>query len=204
MKQILGIGAILAIVSLVIFSFISNRKLTPENYFNWFNSSQCTVSSWKQSDFMIMNLNYRTNEYMALAELNGETVSDMNFEAALKNYKCCEHFLLKIFASDTTSEALSFKIINEQEYYERIRFLSSDFGSKVVLVDGSDTLPCTFHHFERTYKMKPYISVNLIFEKKRQIKNKMSLIIYPTPFNNSEIKFEISGSMLSDIPKLKI
>jgi len=65
MKQILGIGAILAIVSLVIFSFISNRKLTPENYFNWFNSSQCTVSSWKQSDFMIMNLNYRTNEYMA-------------------------------------------------------------------------------------------------------------------------------------------
>ena len=191
MKQILGIGAILAIVSLVIFSFISNRKLTPENYFNWFNSSQCTVSSWKQSDFMIMNLNYRTNEYMALSELNGETVSEVNFKAALKNYNCCEHFLLKIFASDTISEALSYKIINEQEYYERIRFLSSDFGSKVVLVDGSDTLPCTFHHFERTYKMKPYISVNLIFEKKRQIKNKMSLIIYPTPFNNSEIKFEI-------------
>jgi hypothetical protein len=152
-----------------------------------------------------MNLNYRTNEFMALSELNGEEVDAQKLDKALKNYACCEHFLLRIFSNDTISEALSYKIINEQEYYERIRFLSSDFGSKTYLIDGKDTLSCTFHHFERTYKMKPYISLNLIYEKKSTNRyNKMTLVIEPTIFNSSVIRFDLNESMLEKLPKLKI
>lgn len=195
----------LVTISVVFFSFYSVKRLKPADYFKWFQAKDCPVSIWQQSDEMLFNLNYRSKEYMALTELNGEEFTEEKFNTSLENYNCCDHFLLKIFAGDTISEALSYKIRQEGDYYERVRFLTTEFGSNTYLIDGDDTLNCTFSHFERTFKMRPYISMNLIFEKKKLTKDaKKILVIEPTIFNSKELRFEIDKNTLSKLPELKL
>lgn len=205
MKRIGLIFLIAIMFCIVIIAFIRKSGVSPTYYYSWNNSKQSTVSKWINSSAFLFNANYRPKEFMALSELNGEQLTNSTFNKALKNYECCEHILLKIFSKDTVSEALSYKMTDKAEYYERIRFLNSEFGSKTILIDGKDTLPCTFYLYERTYKLQPFISVNLIYEKKHKTRNKqMKLLIEPTLFNAQAVEITFNKDELSQIPQLKI
>lgn len=206
MKKVLTFIVVVGLLSGFIYAFnFKGNALKPSDYFNWFNSKICSVSKWEKSDPMLFNVIYHSEDYMVLSELNGEAINDEKVKTSRKNYKCCEHFLLKIFSDDTVSEALSYKISNEQQYYDRIQYLNAEFGSRTYLIHGKDTLKCTFYHFERTYKMRPYISMNLIYEKKNINKiEPMVLVIEPTIFNQKQIRINFEKNDLDQIPKLKL
>ena len=77
------------------------------------------------------------------------------------------HFVYKIQNNASNKDLLRKGITGEQPYFERVEYFSYYAHNDFKLVQGSDTLQCQDVHFERTFGLTPYITLNLTFLTKK-------------------------------------
>lgn len=189
---------------LIILLMGCRKSLNPSQYYTWNNDKKGVLSKWIFDKYYNFNVTYRPIDFMALSGLNGEQLTNSKFKESKKGFLCCRHFMIKIYAKDT-SDVLKYKIRSEQEYYDRVRYLSSEIGNYLKLVDGNDTLNCTFFHYERTYKMQSFATVMAFFERKRMEDSEekpMKLILKTGGFNPKDMAFNFTENDLKQIPNL--
>lgn len=194
----------LIVMGLIMIISACKRSLKPSEYYKWNNNENNTVSVWKKEKHYNFNVIFRPKEFMALAQLNGEKLTNRAFKKALSGFECCRHFAIKIYAKDTT-DVLKYKLRSQEEYFERIKYLSSEIGNHLKLVEGNDTLSCTFAHYERTFKMQPHATVMAFFERKNPNKSEstpMKLILSRGGFNPTALIFDFTEKQLKTIPNL--
>lgn len=182
------------------------NSIGPKEYFQWNNDPKCILTKKVALKHYHIDVTYRPIDFMALAQLNGEKLTSSAFVNARKGFECCRHFKIEIKAKDS-SDVLKYKLRNKEEYYERIKYLSNDIQQHLFLIEGNDTLACTFIHYEKTFKMKAGATVLAFFERNENNKSEklpMQLFITRGGFNPDKLTYVFEENVLNKIPQLSL
>lgn len=95
------------------------------------------------------------------AERMGESIDS---EGGYNDY---EYFIMKIYEQDSSVNPIRKNLNSEQEFGDRINYLSSAITRDLSLIRGSDTVQCAISHWERTYDLRKDITLNLMFEREK-------------------------------------
>jgi hypothetical protein len=180
------------------------ERLKPADYFNWNNQPNSPLIKNNLGKYYTISATFRPIDFMAISQLNGEVITDKKLNETKTGLTCCRHFKINIQAKDS-SDVLTYKLRNKEEYYERVKYLSTDISSHLYLIEGTDTLPCTFSHYERTYKMKASANVMAFFERKKvnlPENQPMKLLLTTGGFNPNTLEFKFNETELNNIPQL--
>jgi hypothetical protein len=140
----------------------------PNEFYAHVNNPDKGFSSVISINEIHYSAQYRPKEFMALTELKGETFSSELLDSVSNTYADGTYFNIKLSSDSKTSPMLKYGIASEQDYYDRIRFFSSEFQRNIKLVNGDDTTYCDFSHFERSYGISPDISILCHFPTNQQ------------------------------------
>jgi hypothetical protein len=98
--------------------------------------------------------------------------------------------------------ALRNNLSNDEDYYSRLNYLNFNFSKDILMISGTDTLPCVFYHFENTYDAQSANHILLGFDgKKNTDDNGFQILLYPKFLNVGIIKFAFEKDDLNRLPK---
>lgn len=172
------------------------------------NPDNGLITERKVGDFKF-TLQYEPVDYLALRELRNDKITQENFESTKKQFGNSVYFDFVITTLDPQEDLLKGKDGDSIKFNQRLNYFSFDFNQKVFLVDGTDTLPCMLHHFERTFGISPENHISLAFEnlKSTPIKNmegNLTFVYYDELLNAGTITMQLDKKNLFVIPGLKI
>jgi len=195
----------IVIVSACLGMFIScGNALGYKEYFNYFNQFQEGSYIEVQDQGFIYQLQYRPKEYMSVNELKtNPEISSGLIKKEMDGYSEGLNFCLRI-SSEVHEDVLEKNTTDKSEYYERIGKLNADFPYTVAGISGEDTILCQFHHYERTYRVRPFVQVLFSLNgTKDQMPDK--LIFDDIIFNEGKrIEFTNIIKHQNQLPKLNI
>jgi hypothetical protein len=114
-----------------------------------------------------------------------------------------QYFDFRITVKNFNMEFLKYNLSEPNEYAHRISYCAYDMNKDIFLIDGKDTLPCVFYHFERAFDITPFGHFILAFKptNKKSVRAK-TLIYYDNLFNKGIIKMTFLPDDLIKVPKL--
>jgi hypothetical protein len=145
----------------------SKKAVDADAYVQYINTPENGLLKKVDAGDFKIEVQLRPAEYMALQELGIDMATKEKLDSMM-NGNNQEFFLLRIGSNGNKQDALINGISTEQEYFERIGYLISNIDKDVYLVDGTDTLRCAMHHFERSYHLASYHNVLLVFDGLKQ------------------------------------
>ncbi|MCT4579997.1 MAG: hypothetical protein N4A35_01155 [Flavobacteriales bacterium] len=114
-----------------------------------------------------------------------------------------EYYTLKIESLDG-QDVLKSGARDVAEYNNRLFYLADYIQQDLSLIQGGDTLPCLFAHYERNYGLAPYAKVTLAFEVEKKATPQEKTIRFNDPvFGAGPVQFYYPTTTLNNIPKLK-
>lgn len=149
-----------------------------------------------------LDLQYEPIDYAALVRLGTDATSETLVEERTQ-LAGLEYFQLRLGSTEGT-EFLRTGIKAMDEYHGRLEYYTSQVQHDIILVTGTDTLPCVLHHFERTYRVSPHATLMLGFESTEADGLDLTLIYDDRALGLGTVKFTISGSSIGRLPQLRI
>lgn len=199
MKGLLN-GIIVFVVVLI--CGCAKNELKPDEYINYVESEKNNIKNSKQIEDLNFSLQYCPTEYLLLKEFKTNNLSEKLVAERKKENENMVFFKLRISANNN-SDILNYKISSNDDYYERIQYLSYGFEEDIALLNGKDTLFPALFHFERTYGVVPFADFMLAFNAKIKEPEKFQVIIDDKIFNTGLLKFSYSNTDIQNIPRLK-
>lgn len=188
----------ISLVLLAITTSCSKNSLPEDEYMNWVKNPENGLSVSQNSEEFVFTTFYEPEDYLLLK--NSKKLSDESLQDELSS---TQYYVLKI-ESKSGTDVLKTGIFSEEEYYNRIFYLSDYILKDLTLVYETDTLPCLFAHYERNYGLAPYAKVTFGFERKKELANKSRKIVFEDPvFKGGTLKFNYPTSVFNSIPKLE-
>ena len=184
---------------------VLDTKSAPADYVNYIKTAT-HLNKTKSIAGVDYRLSYLPIEYMVCNELKSNSISQVDFDKSLEGFKGTEYYMLQIEVPGTVTELAKVNLTSQQEYQERIVYLSFGMQSdiKAVNEDGLETL-CEVYHFERTYNATPYSTFIIGFSDDHLKKSKeRTIVLEDNLFNNGLIKFNWSTDQLKIIPQIKL
>lgn len=114
-----------------------------------------------------------------------------------------QYFDLRITVKDFGMEFLKYNLSDVSDYPQRVDYCSFEMQNDIYLIDGNDTLPCVYYHFERAYNVVPFGHFILAFKPTdKNVVRAKTLVYYDRLFNKGLIKMTFLPQDLIKIPKL--
>jgi hypothetical protein len=197
---------LLIIASVVYISGCSPSELPPAKYIKWVESTHNGLRLNKTVGNYSFVLQYAPHEYLALRQENPDSVKKERIDSHLEELEGFYYLNLRMSGSDGRTSVLSMDIASEEEYYYRLNYFVSQAQQDIVLVEGTDSLPCALYLFERTYDTSPYNTLVMGFKKKTQEKlhDNLTFIFREQILGVGTLKFEIAKKNIYNVPKLTI
>jgi len=189
LKIALFLGAILCLQS-------CRKQLETRDYIDWMKDKSNGYSVESLQKFGKIEVEQRTAKYMALVSLRGEVLTEEVVSERTKEYQGSYYFNLKI-SEDAPAQK------NTRQYYQSIEYLTSYIQKDLFIVQGSDTIPCSLHHYERTYGISPSQNILLVFDKKDEKEDFNGKLIFNDQFFSMET-ISIDFKDPKTEPKLKL
>lgn len=104
---------------------------------------------------------------MSVLEVSREAYAEIN-NSKVEDYENDLIYLIQIKNSSGTSPLL-YNLKDEVEYGGRVNYFSSGIQRDLSLLQGSDTLSCSFVHWERSFTSKPILTVTAIFNSESNL-----------------------------------
>lgn len=178
-------------------------KLEPLAYRDWVNNPANGLAVERIIGDFAITASYRPHEFVVLNEWNpDEEQADNSFTERMKELEGYQYINLRLDSKDQKTEALKVGLQSQQQYYERLQYLTTLIPEDVYLIDGADTLPCKLHHYERTYKMTSFSDITLVFENKNKQTNDKILVFDDRIFGIGLLQFRFEKNNLNGIPPL--
>lgn len=152
------------LVVMIMLSSCGKEVLLPEAYMAWVKSEDNGLRVKKEIGGHIFELQYKPTAYEILLHQKPEEVTQHNFEEGQIHTEGLQYFMLTIIANDKMELPASQRA-DETQFGERVNYMMSEMQYDFALIDGSDTLPCVFYHFERNFNLSPENNILLGFEK---------------------------------------
>lgn len=147
-------------------------------------------------------LKFTPLDYIILKEF-GDSVSKKDFIERKNEISDFDYFTFVISIQNFKDEPLRFNLTNQEDYYKRLSYLANEIGKDLKYFNGVDTVDCSIFHFERTFGVSQYLTVNLAFEKSN---GKMDRVLFFEDhlFNNGRLIFTMPKEIFVYQPKLII
>ncbi len=179
-------------------------SLTPMEFAQYCNDSRNGLIQSEEKNEVRIELKYLPKELMALHEFHGE-FDRYSFDSVLETYHGIKYFNLKLIPVDKKTDVLLLNAQSKDQYYQRVQYFSSMINQDLEMVIGKDTIPCSIHHYERTYQLSPVVELMIGFEdKKPELNENISIIYDDKIFALGKIIMKIEGDKISKIPALKL
>jgi len=98
---------------------------------------------------------------------------------------------MKLKSLDASENPLYSDLKSKEDYGARVAYFTEQIGSDLELVQGADTLSCILNHMERTYNIRPELTLNLVFEKKSD-QQPNELIWHNNPYTQQSTKINLN------------
>ncbi len=173
--------------------------LTPKEYAQWVENPDHGLSITKKEKNYQFTLAYKPIEYLVALQQRQEQLPAELLEKEMKKMKDMQYYTLKL--STTTGkpvfsgDALHFP---EKEIY-----LLSGIQKDMVLLEGTDSLPCRIFHFEGANGFLPYDNCVLAFDKTANIQKDKTFLYKADKLGMDWIKIIIKADDINKLPKLK-
>lgn len=194
-----------SVILFFFFAACTNGKVTPEEYILWTaDPSNGLIQETNIGEFKFI-VEYQPSEKFALRELleDPDKIDVTRFDSIKREYEGSVYFLVKIGSADGSNDDFMKKgITSEREYFDRMQYFNSEVSNDIILVNGSDTLNCLMHHFERSYSLTSFNTLLLAFENTNKV-NDLTLIINDQVLGVGKLKFFIAQQTLTRIPHIQ-
>lgn len=179
--------------------------LSPTNYVQWVEDPKNGLKKEKEIKDIVFNLLYQPAEYIICQDRKKESITSDELKKELDAHSELEYYNLKIAAKDANGELLKYNLDRGADYKERVDYYAFQFEKDIKLITGTDTIPCSIFHFERTYDVAPYSSFLFAFKIPAKSKGKdRTIIIDDKIFNKGTVKFFFSEKRIKTLPKLEV
>ncbi|MBO6517285.1 MAG: hypothetical protein JJ975_12110 [Bacteroidia bacterium] len=192
----------------VLFLFCSScqrQDMTATEYFNHFNSFQSESYIEKSENGVRYKLQYRPKDFQAINALKGSGLIDREtVDNQMDSFADAQLYCLRIEVDSSGEDILKHNLTDQADYFRRLELLNNAFPRMTWGMSGRDTIYTGFHHFERTYKLRPFVQV-LFSLNGNESQNPDEIVFEDYIFNNgTEIKFEELNQYHNRLPKLKL
>jgi hypothetical protein len=171
----------------------------------WVKSEENGLRVAKQIGNCNFTLQYKPCEYEALLHHKKEIITEADLDKATTALKDLQYFMLVIRNADG-KEIMEEGSREMVEYGSKLNYMISDMQMDFSLVDGNDTLPCAFYHYERNFGISPENNILLGFEIPASSSNDVhdKTIIYDDKLlGNGIVMLTIKSEDIQQIPALK-
>src|SRR5688500_11611539 len=103
---------------------IPRNKLNPVNFSLWIENKEHGLHVEKKINDLVFSAFYKPYEYLAIQELQKETLNKNEVDAVIGNLNELQYFTFRIKAENQNTELLKVGINNKDEYYARIEYCS--------------------------------------------------------------------------------
>ncbi len=184
----------------VLFSCKSPATLNKDEYLKWYQENKDSFIFTKDIDVVHYSLEIIPESVFLAKRLEKE----QNQQSRIVDNKALQ-YIFKI-SNVKGNSILYYGIRQQQDYFNRVNYYSFGAENDFLLFNKSDTSYCNGVHFERTYELTPYITLDLNFSDMDLYSNKNDLTFEYNDqvFNNGKIRFVIPYKTINSIPKLKL
>ena len=193
---------ILTILSILLLSSCFREALPPAEYKSWVENKENGLWVAKELGDFEFSILYKPTDYVALLELNPDSVEEQKIENSKKELGDMQYFTLKIKASQG-NDLLKTRVESEMQYFERLNYLSTFMQDDIKLIEAGDTLPCKLFHMERNYGLAPYNNFVLGFAATKN-ENDKQVEINDKVFGVGKVILKVSKEDVDNIPQLKL
>ena len=156
-------------------------------------------------DEVTFSAKYKPVDYIIANEIKENVISKTVYKKMQEELSGMQYFDLRIEIEKMNGELLKYGLSTEAEYEERVNYLAFTIKDDIKLIDGSDTLNCVLHHFERVYDIVPYATILLGFKNYgNDLMHEKTLMYHDKLFGKGIIKFTFLPADLQSIPHLEI
>lgn len=188
-------------------SKISKKHLNAEQYMNWVeNPKNGLVKVKSMNDEIEFTMQFRPIEHLILINhKKDELTSKLLVQEKQDIGEALQYAKFRISMKNSNERVLSYDLVDESQYTNRIAYMSFDMQNDFSLIEGQDTLSCEMFHFVRNYDLAPYIDFSLGFKASKLDDFEDKTFIYDDKiFGLGKLKFHIDKSDLEMIPELLI
>lgn len=203
MKRYIVISFLLIIISA---SCGNGRKtLSPQQYLSWAKKSQKDLQKIKEINGYRFTAKFQPAELLVLR--NKEALKSQDaLDSTKKIQDGIINIVMDIGSVNNQQSLLRANLSNEEEYYSRMYYYTTEVQNDVYLVEGNDTLPCIFYHFEQTFNITPVNSMIMEFKRinSQSAYQDICLVYEDRILNTGIVKFMYKNSFLNNLPQLKL
>lgn len=174
------------LLCLVAISSCTNDK---NAYINYFSDPNNGLSKSHTSANWVYKLQYRTPEYMALIEMEGE---NLDATTILDNYNGMDYFLLTIKSNAQHSNKLNTRVAEK---------LSFSYKNDIQKIVAQNSIHPELYHFENGLSAFGEYRCLFGFIKQNEVAQKLILREIDT---DKEIEFNFSEEDISAIPNMSL
>ena len=180
----------------------SELVLSPVEYIKWVNNSENNLMFSKAIEGIHFSVLCKPADYIVCKEIRRDKITSLEQSNIKSQLGDLQYFDLRITIDDFKSEFLKYNLSSITEYEKRVDYCAFQMQNDIKLVSGTDTIPCSIFHFERTFDVVPYGEFVLGFEKPIHSATEETFVVYDKLFNKGTIKFTFDASNLIYLPKL--
>lgn len=208
MEKTINIKYIVVLFFLIVFaSCKKSMDLEKDEIIKWNDNESNKLSKTLGNEQIEFKATFCLPDYIISKEVKGDRVFEKNYLTRKQDFKGLEYFKIRIKRKNSNQEVLLYNLNNEDEYLERVNYLSYGFDENICLVrnDFKDTLYPSLYHFERTYGIVPYADILVSFKEDTLIKsNNYKLLINDVVFGTGIMVFDFDKKNIKNAPKLKL
>jgi hypothetical protein len=178
-------------------------ELRPADYVAWVREPENGLVKEKEVGEMKFAMLFKPVDYMICQEERKNEIQALAYQEKLADLGDLEYYDLKIELKNGQEELLKHNLASPQQYTKRVEYYSFEMQKDIVLMNGSDSIPCAMLHFERAYDISPYATFLLAFPKQKSTNENRTIIFRDRVFEKGTLKFQFNKKDLNLIPKLK-
>lgn len=195
---------LIALAGFGVFPSCAKRALSPPEYISWIDDPENRLTDNKKIDDFEFELQYKPADYLALRELKNQEPTAEQIKEKRKAYENIHYFVFKISTAERDQDVLKAISADAVDYQQYLSYFISGIKNDFYLIEGGDTLSCSFHSHERTYNLEPYSTFLIAFDKSRKEKTTDLTFLYDDKvLGCGPVQVKIDKSTLESIPAIK-
>lgn len=169
------------------------QNLSPKDYIQWFDLNENLTLVKEIGDHSI-SVTYRNGTYNYVQSTLSTNEIVLDEAVSLASTHC--------FTVELSSRGQELELA--QIVDGKLIYLMNDIQHDFTLFVDEIKVPCSLHHFERTFNLKKSISLIAVFDHPITSENDLVLQFEDRILKTGTHNFRFTTSAISDIPKLKI
>ncbi len=143
-----------------------SNKMSVDDYVRWVNDPENGFVQEVVIENFKLTCKIQPAAYLALKELRmqGIPFTSNALDSTVRQYGQYIYAILQIGLEKGNEDFLKYKIRNDQDYFDRLKYFTNDVSHDLFIRDNQDTGVCLINHFERSYSVSSYNSMILSFD----------------------------------------